>query len=403
MIKDHRLRVRRGGAAVTLLVLTAMAAPAAAQQTRVEARAREQAEKATRLTPYAKRRAERAAEMAERFLAGAPSGLYPWFGSVLGSGWLALGVGYRKVFADTGALDITGGWSLKNYKMVRSSLTLPALADRRLRVRLHGSWLDADQLNFFGIGNDAPREQETSYLYRPTTAGAAATFAPLDWLVVGGGLDYLRVHTGSGNVAPSIEQIFTAADAPGLGASATYLVGRAFAAIDWRDAPLYSRRGGFYRVEYSTYADRDDALSFDRVEIELVQYVPFVRDNWVLAFRGLASMSKADAGREVPYFMMEHLGGSRTLRGFPNRRFRDRNLLLLSGEYRWTPSHFLDMALFVDTGKVAARREDLNLDGLKTSYGFGLRFHSPSAVVVRWDFAWSPEGFKWIFSNRTAF
>ena len=43
------------------------------------------------------------------------------------------------------------------------------------------------------------------------------------------------------------------------------------------------------------------------------------------------------------------------LRGYPSWRFRDRNRLLLTGEYRWTAGQFVDMALFVDAGKVAAR------------------------------------------------
>ena len=53
---------------------------------------------------------------------------------------------------------------------------------------------------------------------------------------------------------------------------------------------------------------------------------------------------------------MPELGGSHTLRGYSSWRFRDRNRLLLTGEYRWTAGPFVDMALFVDAGKVAARR-----------------------------------------------
>ena len=52
---------------------------------------------------------------------------------------------------------------------------------------------------------------------------------------------------------------------------------------------------------------------------------------------------------------MPDLGGSHTLRGYPTWRFRDRNRLLLTGEYRWTAGPFVDMALFLDAGKVAPR------------------------------------------------
>ena len=39
-----------------------------------------------------------------------------------------------------------------------------------------------------------------------------------------------------------------------------------------------------------------------------------------------------------------------------------------------TPARFLDMAIFYDTGKVASRREDLDFEDLKESYGIGMRF-----------------------------
>ncbi len=48
---------------------------------------------------------------------------------------------------------------------------------------------------------------------------------------------------------------------------------------------------------------------------------------------------------------------------------------------------FVDMALFVEAGKVAARWADIDLDGLKRSYGLGVRFHTPAATVMRVEVA----------------
>ena len=79
----------------------------------------------------------------------------------------------------------------------------------------------------------------------------------------------------------------------------------------------------------------------------------------------------------MPFFMLPSLGGSSTLRGYTSLRFRDRNSLLLQGEWRIMASRFLDSAVFFDAGKVTARRSDLDFDGLKHDYGFGLRFHGP--------------------------
>ena len=47
---------------------------------------------------------------------------------------------------------------------------------------------------------------------------------------------------------------------------------------------------------------------------------------------------------------MPDLGGARRLRGFREFRFRDRNSVLATAEYRWEAWWLLDMAVFVDGG-----------------------------------------------------
>ena len=82
---------------------------------------------------------------------------------------------------------------------------------------------------------------------------------------------------------------------------------------------------------------------------------------------------------------MPALGGH-TLRGYPSWRFRDRNRVLMTGEYRWTAGNFVDMAIFLDAGKVAADWQDIELSGLKKGYGFGVRVHSNRQTFARMDF-----------------
>ena len=43
----------------------------------------------------------------------------------------------------------------------------------------------------------------------------------------------------------------------------------------------------------------------------------------------------------------------------------------------------MDMALFYDAGKVTSSREDLDFDGLKSDWGFGVRFHFPGYTFLR--------------------
>ena len=91
------------------------------------------------------------------------------------------------------------------------------------------------------------------------------------------------------------------------------------------------------------------------------------------------------------------------MRGFSSWRFRDLNSLVVQAEWRIMVNRYLDTAVFYDAGKVTSRRADLNLDGLKSDYGFGLRFHEPFATPLRVELARSKEGLSVVFSSSAVF
>jgi hemolysin activation/secretion protein len=119
--------------------------------------------------------------------------------------------------------------------------------------------------------------------------------------------------------------------------------------------------------------------------------IPVLRANWVLALGGLVTVTDIDAGSRIPHVMLPSLGGGATLRGYPDFRFRDRHRMVMNAELRWTPARFLDMAVFYDTGKVAARRRDLDFDGLHDSYGIGMRITGRKGYAFRLEVARSRE------------
>jgi outer membrane translocation and assembly module TamA len=66
-------------------------------------------------------------------------------------------------------------------------------------------------------------------------------------------------------------------------------------------------------------------------------------------------------------------------------------------------NRFMETAFFYDAGKVAARGADLDLDGLKSDFGFGVRFHGPVSTPLRIEVAKSPEGARLILSAHAIF
>ncbi len=66
---------------------------------------------------------------------------------------------------------------------------------------------------------------------------------------------------------------------------------------------------------------------------------------------------------------------------------------MATAEYRWEAWWAIDMALFVEAGKVASRRADIDFSDWELGYGLGFRLHDSKAFTLRLDLAFSREGF----------
>jgi hypothetical protein len=376
---------------------------ALAQETRAETIAREQAEKAKRLTTYTPTGAERALEFTKRLLTSFEQGWYPALGSVYSGGGLAVGAGYRHLVGDRASTNIVGLYSIKQYKLVELSFNAPRSTTGHWDYGLRAGWRDATQVAYHGLGIDSPQARNV-FRMQQLFAGGDVSVRPQRWLAFKGGASHEDYELKDGlGASPSVFTTFTPATAPGLGANPTYLHTSASAGIDWRPATDYARTGGLYEVTYHRYADRDDTYTFDRMDAEIVQHIPVLRENWVLSLHGLMQ-STLDADSVVPYFLLPSLGSGDTLRAYSSWRFRDRHSLLMSAEWRWVPSRLaLDMALFYDAGIVANRRSDLGFRGMKSNVGIGARFHTPIATPLRIELARGREGMRLVFTGGAAF
>jgi outer membrane protein assembly factor BamA len=123
----------------------------------------------------------------------------------------------------------------------------------------------------------------------------------------------------------------------------------------------------------------------------------------VLAINVLASADRTPGSSPPPFYLQSWLGGSRTLRGFPNYRFRGESLAHVAVEYRWQAARFLEIAPFVDVGAVSGSGEDITGVPVHTSLGAGLRLRSDDQVFVRLDWATSEGRHRVILSLSPSF
>lgn len=359
-----------------------------------------QAKKSTQLRPNTASTAENTLDWLEGYFTD-PNTVYVTFGGVYPSAGLAPGIALRRAFGHA-RFNVGGAYSVRAYKLARVSLDFPELANDKFEVRTEARWTDATQVPFYGVGNDSIKDERVSYGLRAVEARGSAAFTPVPWYYVGAGIGTRRIEDREGaGTRPSIETF--PGPVPGLFNEARYMQTSAFTGIDWRESSGYTRRGGLYAVTYNNFKDADDRFGFRRVDAEIQQYLPILKEHWVLVFRGLVQTTDVDDGQLVPYYLLPSLGGARRHRGYADFRFQDRHMLLLTGEYRWMPSRVLDMALFVDAGKVARERGDLDLDGLKTAVGIGFRIHGPTFTPLRLDIAHAKEGVRVHLTGGVAF
>jgi hypothetical protein len=286
--------------------------------------------------------------------------------------------------------------STRAYTRFATSVAVRRMAGLPIDLIVTGDRHEFPEEDFFGFGGNSLDSDRTSYLMKSTGVGADLKWHPQSSVTIGAGVWHLDERTGAGADPryPSLEQVFDSTLIPAFGADAQFLRTNASVTLDLRDNPLHPHAGARYEVGLARYQDKDAGVfDFDRVDIEVQQYVPLPNRYRTLALRAAGVFTETANGAQVPFYYQPTLGGANELRGFREFRFRDRTSVVLQAEYRWEAWWALDAALFVDVGQVAPTRRDLTLRNMETTYGVGFRLHSNRAFVSRLDLAFSQEGF----------
>jgi hypothetical protein len=329
--------------------------------------------------------------------------------SVVPGGGSAVGLTYTHTFNPHGwqnSLTLAAGSSLRQFWFADAVLNLN-------RRKLGGAWNTArdrfeiltyararglPQMPFYGIGPNASRANLVDFRERDVRVGVHV-FNPLQ--------SWLNTEAMVENLWPDVSgvrrfnTVFNEATAPGITRQPNF-THYAFAL----DPRYESGRAEFrYRVGYDIYQDHDDGhYSFRRFRADMLnQFYPEgkkrvavpgqpalteTRFDSILYVYGRVTLSDTGAGRAVPFYMQETLGGSDidnlpTLRGFQDYRFRGPDLLLIQVQFERRIKGPVGFMVFYDTGKVAVRKSDINLSNMRQSFGAGLTLWSGEKVVFR--------------------
>ena len=417
-------------AALLVAIALGVSLPASAQQTREEIAAEQRLARSREVRDTRPGRVERAFltlsdERVLDRLFDPRQGLFvraglPTDGASMAAGpaWRASDYNRRYTFTASTAMSVSREW-IGELALTVPDL-LPSVADDRLFAEVSVSRSGRLLSEFWGMGLSSADADRALYRVSQRTGTGTLGVRVLPWLSAGTTASWLTPHvrptrTGGG---PSILDVFDESTAPGLSVQPTFFEAGVFVDLDYRDsvpptrtAPRLDRlplagasRGGRYQLMLSSYRDTEEhRYSFRQTRVDLQQHLPLLRGQRVLSVRALAVLSDPSAGNEVPFYLSPTLGGISMGRGFPTFRFRDRNLLVLQGEYRYQVNPLMSGAVFVDAGQVSPRARALAWSKFETTYGLGVRFGSAGAAALRVDLAFGGDGPTLILGMGHAF
>ena len=407
-------------ALVVAVAATLLAAPAFAQEeedpkTRAEAIEMQRREKRARLWPESKSPiAEIANGFVERgLLDGVSSGLGGGNGFQIAIGGMrtgqgaAFGVGYRRsdLFRDRLGFRTTVRGTIETAWMADAQIYFPPLQTERGFLDLYVRYEFSPQMDYYGEGPDTSLDDRTSYRLSDFLFWARGGWEFFDFLRIGGTAGVHDIGTGPGERSgvPSIEEVFDPNTVPGLFVDGQFIRTGLFVQFDWRDNPGGPRYGGNYKLEWTQYWDLTEAdqFNFRQVDAIIDQYWPYSNRTRVFALHLQGTYTFIDEGQEVPFYLQPTLGGNDDLRAFQRYRFYANNRFYLNFEHRWYAFSGMDVALFVDAGKVANNARLLYRENLRVGGGIGFRFKLAETVIMRIDQAYGNEGYRfmWTFNN----
>ncbi|HVR69826.1 MAG TPA: BamA/TamA family outer membrane protein [Vicinamibacteria bacterium] len=262
------------------------------------------------------------------------------------------------------------------------------------------------EVDFYGLGTDSRPEDHTTFLLQDAWYDLVAGYQHTARAVVTARAGLMQAFVGPGrdDAFPATQERFHEAQVPGLARQPDFLHLTLLALLDGRDQPHNPHAGGMLALSASRFDDRDgDLYRFDRLAADARAFLPLGSAQRVVALRALVSADRPAEGSRVPFFLQETLGGSHTLRGYRSFRFRGEKLVLLQAEYRWEAAPAVELAAFLDGGRVASHLADWSLRDLRTSYGLGLRIKTHDQVLLRFDVGRSSEETRFLLRVGPSF
>ena len=158
---------------------------------------------------------------------------------------------------------------------------------------------------------------------------------------------------------------------------------------DTRDFIYNPTKGFFLETElYFSGNFSGSDFNYQRYALDVSRYF-YISNNHTLALQFYNATIQGDP----IFYEMLFFGSPRLMRGYQDRRFKDRNMLVAQSEYRFPIYKRIQGVTFLSLGTVAEKYNELYTNPYKYSYGAGLRFvlNKKDRIRLRLDYGISKD------------
>ena len=335
--------------------------------------------------------------------------LFPVYKSQTGAG---LKYSHKRFFGTQGRFSATATAWLRNrqrYQMRFRNMPVAGGMVGDLIVRYQ---FLADE-EFYGIGNSATESDRLNYAHEDMMAEAGFGLnigeSVETRLVVG--IERNNILPGRATTSPSIETVYQNGFAdpldPGRVPLTGFQSGVQFVTYglevrrDSRNHPGQPTAGRVSLLRAAVFQEAggkgDDRFGFYRLTLDVAQNLHLFY-NRVLQVRVAGEMARGFDGRTIPFYYLSEIGRQETVRGFRRGRFRDRDMVMGSLEYRYPVWEIADVFLFADGGQVASSiTDEFDFGEFQFGYGGGVRVWGAGGVYSSLAVANSDDGLRLYF------
>jgi len=258
------------------------------------------------------------------------------------------------------------------------------------------------EAQFWGVGVDSREDDKSNYEWEQIQLGGIWEAKVSDHLTFNSAAGWETNRTGLGHNdnLPDIRETFDPDSLYGSLDVVNYVIAGTQATVDFTHIDILQPRGVRFIGEAFYYGGTGSTDSdFLRLQGEVQGYIPF-NQRQSFALRTLVETNPG-WGQGVPFYYFAELGGDRDLRGFTTARFRDRDRLTWTVEWRYEAWRELqdrsraEWFVFWDSGTVMPSISEIT--SLRNDWGFGLRFATQTGPGAHFHFAWGDEGFRFGF------